>query len=213
MAHHRSTPAFNAASGIENAFFDLVRKGDVDAVEAFLATRPEALRWTQSGTGQTALHTVAMTGHWAMGEALLNAGAACDARDIHGRTPLAQAARSGTHRIVGLLLDRGADIHATDHKGNTPLHLAAEGISGDTVIALAQRGADAARRNADGGTPVDVAWARGSKGLAQVIRRETTKYLELQQTLAAEAAAPVTGRDIHLLKPLNPRKRGPQSGR
>lgn len=212
MASHRSTPAFNAVSGTENSFFDLVRKGDVAAVDAFLKTHPDAVRWTQPGSGQTALHTVAMTGHRSMGETLINAGAPREAQDIHGRTPLAQAARSGTHRIVDLLLEYGAQIHAVDNKGNTPLHLAAEGVSADTVISLVRSGADIRRRNADDGTPIDVALSRGSKGLAAVIRHEAAQYAAQPETRAPAASVAETGRDIALLKPLNPRKRGPQSG-
>ena len=200
---------FNAVSGMpDTAFFDHVRAGDVAAVKNLLATRPAAVHWQQTSSGQRALHTVAMTGHCQMGAELIKAGAEVEARDHHGRTPLAQAARSGQQNIVDLLLQEKADIHAQDKKGNTPLHLAAEGISADTILMLIARGADATRRNNDGATPIDLAIAGGNKAMAAVIRREAEK--RAAAGVPETPVVPETVRDIDLMKPLNPRKRTPK---
>lgn len=200
---------FNAVSGMpDTAFFDRVRAGDVAAVKNLLAARPAAVHWQQTSSGQRALHTVAMTGHCQMAATLIKAGGEIEARDHHGRTALAQAARSGQQNIVDLLLQEKADIHARDKKGNTPLHLAAEGISADTVLMLIARGADATRRNDNGATPMDLAIAGGNKAMAAVIRRAAEK--QAAAGMPETPVIPETARDIHLMKPLNPRKRAPK---
>lgn len=56
-------------------------------------------------------------------KALLDGGAAVDARDGHGRTALHQATIGGYGDILELLLQRGADPNAADRRGYTPLAL------------------------------------------------------------------------------------------
>ncbi|MFO0599997.1 MAG: ankyrin repeat domain-containing protein [Myxococcaceae bacterium] len=58
--------------------------------------------------------------------ALLEAGAAVDARDADGRTALHSAVMVNELAIVELLLRAGADPSAADAVGDVPLHFAAQ---------------------------------------------------------------------------------------
>jgi len=190
------------------AFFDRIRQGDVGAVKNVLATRKAAANWQQTSSGQRGLHIAAMTNQRKIAAELVKAGAEIEARDHLGRTPLLQAARSGQPNMIDFLLLNRADIHAQDREGNTVLHLAAEGISADTIIALIERGADPYKRNNNGGTAIDVALSHGNRAMAALIRAQAQK----QPAVPAADIPPLyeTVRDIEALKPLNPRKRGPQ---
>jgi truncated hemoglobin YjbI len=75
-------------------------------------------------TRGTALHQAARRGYVAVAEALLDHGAAIDARDAKGQTPLRRAVNCRQLPIVRLLVRRGADPHAADRRGVTPLDVA-----------------------------------------------------------------------------------------
>jgi truncated hemoglobin YjbI len=75
-------------------------------------------------TRGTPLHQAARRGYVSVAEALLNHGAAIDARDAKGQTPLRRAVNCRQLQIVQLLVQRGADCHAADHRGVTPLDVA-----------------------------------------------------------------------------------------
>jgi ankyrin repeat protein len=63
-------------------------------------------------TRATALHMAARRGHTAVIEALLDSGAAIEARDVKGHTPLQRAINCRRHTAVQLLLARGATMTA-----------------------------------------------------------------------------------------------------
>ena len=58
--------------------------------------------------------------------ALLDRGAAVDAKDREGATALARAAQAGKIALAALMIDRGADVNARAIDGSTPLFYAAE---------------------------------------------------------------------------------------
>ena len=59
-------------------------------------------------------------------EALLDAGASLEVRNISGRMPLHSAADSYSRGpAIELLISAGANFDARDEDGNTPLHIAA----------------------------------------------------------------------------------------
>ncbi len=69
----------------------------------------------------TALHMAARRGHTAIAAALLDCGAAIEARDSLGETPLRRAVNCNKAAVAALLLERGADPHSPGSKGLTPL--------------------------------------------------------------------------------------------
>src|SRR5205807_695336 len=80
---------------------------------------------TSSGPeAQTPLHMAARRGNLAVALALLDAGAALEARDKKGETPLRRAVNCGHPEFVSLLLARGADVNTRDKHGRTPLQAA-----------------------------------------------------------------------------------------
>ena len=78
---------------------------------------------------------VAGPGPLSLVEALLEAGAAVDARQQRDVTPLHTAAQRGEHEVARLLLEHGADPTAADEAGRSPLDLArAEGHEAVTTL-------------------------------------------------------------------------------
>jgi hypothetical protein len=75
-------------------------------------------------TRGTPLHQAARRGNVSVALALLEHGAAIDARDAKGETPLRRAVNCRQIEIVRLLVRRGADPRAADRKGVTPFGVA-----------------------------------------------------------------------------------------
>ncbi|MGC4056019.1 MAG: ankyrin repeat domain-containing protein [Paludibaculum sp.] len=69
----------------------------------------------------TPLHMAARRGHVETAEALLDAGAAIEARDSLGETPLRRAVNCNKVQVAALLLRRSADPHSVGSKRLTPL--------------------------------------------------------------------------------------------
>jgi truncated hemoglobin YjbI len=67
----------------------------------------------------TALHMAARRGHVEIAEALLDCGAALEARDRAGDTPLRRSVNCNKIEVTALLLARGADIDSIGSKGIT----------------------------------------------------------------------------------------------
>jgi Ankyrin repeats (many copies) len=85
-----------------------------------------------------ALLSAAASGDTVQTTALLDQGAALEARDEFGRTPLMLAVMQRKPEVVRLLLDRGADPNAADNAGRTPLqHAKRENLP--EVAALLER--------------------------------------------------------------------------
>jgi truncated hemoglobin YjbI/ankyrin repeat protein len=72
----------------------------------------------------TALHMAARRGNVEVAEALLDCGAAIEARDSLGDTPLRRAVNCNKVEVAALLLSRGADRDSRGSKGLTPLQAA-----------------------------------------------------------------------------------------
>src|SRR5262249_20773072 len=78
-----------------------------------------------AGVGdQTPLHMAARRGNIAIAQALLDAGAALEARDTKGAPPLRRAVNCGHPEFVSLLLAHGADVNTRDRQGRTPMQAA-----------------------------------------------------------------------------------------
>ncbi len=74
--------------------------------------------------------------------ALLDHGAAVNARDRDGMTPLAKAAQTAKVGVMQLLIERGANVDARAIDGSTPLYYAAEADRPKAVRLLLDHGAD-----------------------------------------------------------------------
>jgi hemoglobin len=68
----------------------------------------------------TALHMAARRGNVQVARALLDCGAAIEARDSAGESPLRRAVNCDKVEVAALLIARGADIHSIGSKGLTP---------------------------------------------------------------------------------------------
>jgi truncated hemoglobin YjbI len=75
-------------------------------------------------TRGTPLHQAARRGNVGVAQALLDHGAAIDARDAKHETPLRRAVNCRQLPIVQLLIRHGANPHAPDRRGVTPLGVA-----------------------------------------------------------------------------------------
>jgi truncated hemoglobin YjbI len=89
-------------------------------------------------TRGTALHQAARRGNVAVAQALLDHGAAIEARDFKGETPLRRAVNCRQMEVVRLLVRHGADPHVADRRGVTPLDVA---LTAEMKRALAGGGA------------------------------------------------------------------------
>jgi hypothetical protein len=88
-----------------------------------------------------ALQSAAASGDTVQTTALLDQGAALDARDDHGRTPLMLAVMQGRLDVVRLLLNRGADPTIADGAGRTPLQQAKQQNLREIAALLERAGA------------------------------------------------------------------------
>jgi hypothetical protein len=96
---------------------------------------------SRSAPQPAALQSAAASGDTVQTTALLNQGAALDARDEHGRTPLMLAVMQGRLDVVRLLLDRGADPNIADSAGRTPLQQAKQDNLREVAALLQRAGA------------------------------------------------------------------------
>jgi ankyrin repeat protein len=99
----------------EEAFVDRVRRGDLDAVNLFLAAgmNPNA----RDKNGATVLMNATIVNDIGIVEALLNKGADVNARRDNGTTALHFAAILGSNQSARLLLGKGADVNAMNKEG------------------------------------------------------------------------------------------------
>lgn len=114
----------------------------------------------QDWAGRPLIHAAAIAGATDALGALIEAGAAVDARGPIAFTPLMLAAREGALEAVDVLLDAGGDVNAVSHERGlslTPLHLAAIGGEAAVVRRLLEAGAEIDARGSTGATPL--AWA------------------------------------------------------
>jgi|GEM_PF-3269200 len=125
--------------------FEAVEKGDVVAVESFIASGISVNG--RNAFGMTPLHMAIVKRHWNIATLLVNKGADVNVRNQQtGETPLHFAASHGAINAVELLLNRGADFSITDNGMKTPLDVAEENGHRDIASLLVSRGAK--RRNA-----------------------------------------------------------------
>jgi ankyrin repeat protein len=158
-------------SALQHAAYD----GDLDGVVAALTEG--SLVDARDDGNWTALHWVVDMG--AAGgprdkiiEALLDAGADIEARDLEGSTPIMVACRSGSGDLARQLARSGADIGTRNSKGWTTLMEAA--AAGDTsmVIFLLEQDVDPSAREESGRTALDIAIGQGFEDAVAILRAQ-----------------------------------------
>lgn len=140
---------------------DVLRRIDEDA----------KLLEAHSGDGWTPLHLAAFFGHADLANALLDRGAAIDARSTNAmqNTPLHAATAGGKLELVELLAKRGADVNARQEGGWTALHGAAQAGNRAMVELLLANGADVHARAANNQSALDLALSKGHQEVAALL--------------------------------------------
>jgi ankyrin repeat protein len=89
--------------------FDAVKKNDLAAAKAILEKDASLVR-AKDSSGNTPLHTAAITGSVPMADWLLSRGADINADNLAMMTPLFEAIRNAKDEMALFLIDKGADI-------------------------------------------------------------------------------------------------------
>lgn len=138
-------------------FHKLIIDGQLDAVRRDLA-RDDVLYNMSDELGRSPLHLAVISGHLAIVNVLINAGADVNAVErLKKFTPLHYAAFYSFPKIMLFLLSRRADVFMSDCEGNLPLHFAAANGCPATVQILLQHDATPDCMNTDWQTPLHLA--------------------------------------------------------
>ena len=143
------------------------KRGDLEAIATILAAGDADIDGRDED-GWTALHEASESGHVAVVEALLRAGAAVDPLCSFGSSPLhaaafGKAAGEASLAVVKVLLAAGASVDLQNREGRAPLHHAATRGRADIARALLDAGADKNLKNAAGSSPLMCACKFGRK--------------------------------------------------
>jgi uncharacterized protein len=111
----------------------------------------------------TQLFAAARLGCEPEARALLDRGAAIEARDREGATALGRAAKAGKIKLAALFLSRGANVNARAVDGSTPLFYAAEADRAEVLRLLLDHGADPNIAGRHGLRPLAAAAYTGSE--------------------------------------------------
>ncbi len=169
--------------------FDAVKKNDLAAVKAILEKEASLVR-AKDSSGNTPLHTAAISGSVPMADLLLSLGAGIDADNLASLTPLSEAIRSAKDETALFLIDKGANLEKNggalvwaalrnrtavaerliakganidQKKGDyTPLGNAVRMGQFEVAELLVRKGADLNVRDSLGNTPLDNAVLYGS---------------------------------------------------
>ncbi len=131
------------------------------------AVAVEALHEGDEYQAAALLFAAARLGCKAEARALIDRGAAIDAKDREGATALARAAQAGKTALAALLIDKGADVNARAVDGSTPLFYAAEADRPGAIRLLIDRGADPNIPGRRGLGPLAAAAYNGSPASAE----------------------------------------------
>jgi ankyrin repeat protein len=115
------------------------------------------------------MFSVARLGCEREARALIDRGAAVDARDREGATALGRAAQAGKTAVATLLIERGANVNARAVDGSTPLFYAAEADRAAMARLLLDRGADPNIPGRKGARPLAAAAYNGSAASVELL--------------------------------------------
>jgi ankyrin repeat protein len=173
------------------SFHELVKRGDLAAVESALAEAPGLLD-EQNQAGQSAFLLAKYYGQSRMADYLLGRGPKLDL--------FTAAAAGDAGRVFTFLGDDPAAIHSHSSDGWTPLHLAAFFGHSELAAGLIERGAavDARSTNAMVNTPLHAAVAGGHVEVVRLLLERGAKVNASQHGgwTALHGAAQAGRRDI-----------------
>jgi len=150
-----------AGSARPQEIFDLLRKGDAQAVRALVDKTPQLVD-SHDGDGRTPLHYAAAGGSAEMVAYLISKGAKLELQDAQHKTALHLAAMSDRKDAVATLLNRGAALEMRDDYLRTALILCArERGQAATGRVLIEAGADINAVDKFGATALGLAAWRG----------------------------------------------------
>jgi ankyrin repeat protein len=158
----------------QNAFFEIVRSGDVGLIEHILNTINININ-SQNNRGETPLYQAVQINNLETVELLLIRGADPNMSDYYGETPLHLAIQNireweqDDHKIILLLLSRGADVNTHDNQGITPLVHAIQRNDIKTVVLLLSKGADVNKPDDYGVTPLQIAYTTGNTNIIAIL--------------------------------------------
>ena len=101
-------------------FFNLIRKGDLPAIQEMVMADTTLLQ-KKDARGFTPLVMATYSGHYDTARFFLENGAAVNQQDGVGNTALMGVCFKGDTKIVQLLIDNGADVNLKNIAGKTPL--------------------------------------------------------------------------------------------
>jgi ankyrin repeat protein/TPR repeat protein len=160
--------AATCLAAADTAFFDAVRAGDTEKVQALLKADPKLVQ-ARTDDGNTALHLAALEGQAAVAQLLLAAGAQVNAPGLREETPLHMAMYDGHRELAELLLASNANVNARNTAGETPLHLAARKGHRELAELLLEHQADANAKDRQDATPLHTAAAAGNKEMVALL--------------------------------------------
>jgi ankyrin repeat protein len=158
--------------------FDLLRKGDVEAVKAMVKKSPRLVE-ARDSQGMTLLHYAAYGRSPDDVDFLIGLGAKAEAKDTQGHTPLHIAAMNDGAEVAGALLKHGAVLEARDDYGRTALVLCARERGGiATTRVLIEAGADVNSMDKFGSGALELAAWRGKKEVVDYLLDKGAKLPE-----------------------------------
>src|SRR5208337_803068 len=172
-----------AFAGVDEDFFEAVKRGDLPAAESSIANGADVN--AKDEDGRTALiiasGLVSRNGCKEVIQALLATGADVNAKTNDGLTALMAASVKGHKEIVQALLDKGADVNAKRNDGVTALMLSsveghkeivqallAKGIFQYLLLAKG-KGADVNAKDNYGDTALDIASRFGQQEVKELL--------------------------------------------
>lgn len=153
------------ATGPDTRLVDAEKNADKTAVRDLLTNHADVN--APQPDGATALHWAAYWDDLDTAKALLQAGAAVDAKNRYGVTPLSLACTNGSAAMIDLLLNAKADVNLTLPGGETPLMTAARTGRTDAVKLLLTHGADVNAKDTDHGQTA-LMWAAAEGNVSTV---------------------------------------------
>ena len=140
------------------AVAEAVKRNNIKMLELLFSKKANPNRKGDGGMSPLMFWSQRNQKKTAIGDLLLQNGAAINARDDGaGRTVLMIAIQANAMDTVTYLLEKGADINARDKKGETPIMYAIRRKSPDMVELLLSKGARITMQDALGNTPLHIA--------------------------------------------------------